>query len=141
MGGDRKYRGAYLRGDPQNTNLPHEVVPNAKWAVSGQEAPRTTPPVMPGTQDGSSHSLGFAAATAGLINPATSTPTMTLGTNVAVPQRLSVNAHSPILTSLKGMAMKRTLLLPQEPLIPVVWSSPRNVDDVGSDPLPSAFPG
>jgi hypothetical protein len=26
--GERKYRGSYLRGDPQNTSLPHAVVPN-----------------------------------------------------------------------------------------------------------------
>jgi hypothetical protein len=25
--GERKYLGSYLRGDPQNTSLPHDVVP------------------------------------------------------------------------------------------------------------------
>jgi len=25
--GDRKYRGSYRRGEPQNTSRPHEVVP------------------------------------------------------------------------------------------------------------------
>lgn len=27
MGGDRKYLGSYLLGEPQNTSLPHDVVP------------------------------------------------------------------------------------------------------------------
>jgi hypothetical protein len=27
IGSDRKYRGSYLLGDPQNTSLPHDVVP------------------------------------------------------------------------------------------------------------------
>lgn len=99
MGGDRKYRGAYLRGDPQNTNLPQDVVPNAKWAVSGQDAPRTTPPVMPGTQDGSLHSLGAAAAPAVVKNPTTSSPIAAAGvecTEATVAPRLSAGAALPI---------------------------------------------
>lgn len=62
IGGDRKYLGSYLRGDPQNTSRPHDVVPNTKYAVSGQTAPRTTPPVTPGTHDGSLQSGGWAVA-------------------------------------------------------------------------------
>jgi len=30
IGGDRKYLGAYLRGEPQKTSLPHDVVANTK---------------------------------------------------------------------------------------------------------------
>lgn len=41
------------------------------------------------------------------------------------------------LTSLKGIVMNTTLLLPHEPLTPVVESSPINVVDVGSAPAPS----
>lgn len=46
-----------------------------------------------------------------------------------------------VLTSLKGIVMKRTLLLPHEPLTPVVESSPISVDDVGSAPAPSEVAG
>jgi hypothetical protein len=30
IGGDRKYLGVYLRGEPHKTSLPHGVVPNTK---------------------------------------------------------------------------------------------------------------
>jgi hypothetical protein len=70
IGGERKYLGSYLRGDPQKTSRPHEVVPNTKWLVSEQYAPRTTPGVMPGTQNGSLHSVGSAVALPGVRTPA-----------------------------------------------------------------------
>ena len=73
IGGDRKYLGSYLRGDPQNTSRPHDVVPNTKYAVSGQPAPRTAPPVMPGTHDGLLQSGGWAVAVGTWTDPAANT--------------------------------------------------------------------
>jgi hypothetical protein len=109
IGGDRKYRGAYLRGEPQNTNRPHEVVPNTKYAVSGQDAPSTTPPAMPGTHVGSLHWLGVAPATDGVSIPATKSPTTIArverthatvawrtSTAIAMPTRWEIPSHISI---------------------------------------------
>lgn len=64
IGGDRKYLGSYLRGDPQNTNLPDDVVPKTKYPVSEQYEPSTTPGVIPGVQKALSQSVGGGSAEA-----------------------------------------------------------------------------
>jgi hypothetical protein len=142
MGGVRKYLGAYLRGDPQNTNLPQSVTPNTYFVVLLHGAPSTAPVAMPGVQPGSSQLIGSASAGGAAPDPKTLDPQMSaqvratawihrlrtrgarLGRSIEATATPSwvVMGRQPILSSRSGILMTSGWLMPHAPLGPAVLS-------------------